>query len=315
MVQDVRVTSADLIYPIFVSHGQNVCSEIESMPGQSRLSVDRLPEQAQEIFELGIPAVILFGIPKTKDAQGSDSFDGQGIIQQATQAIKAAVPDLVVIADTCLCEYTDHGHCGVVADGSNALPAGYVLNDETLSVLNRIAVSQAKAGADIIAPSGMMDGMVASIRGALDGKNLEHIPIMSYSVKYASAYYGPFRDAADGAPKFGDRRTHQMDPATFAQALAESDLDVQQGADFLMVKPALAYLDIIAKVKDRHPGVPMVGYNVSGEYSMIKAAAAAGFIDEQAVVMETLTGIKRAGADSIITYHAKDACRWLQSNS
>lgn len=312
MLRQIQLTPSDFIYPIFVSHGENVRSEIDSMPGQFRWSVDQVVQEALSAFELGIPAVILFGIPKTKDAHGSDSFDDHGIIQQATRAIKAAVPAMVVIADTCLCEYTDHGHCGVLNSDTSTLPEGYLLNDQTLEKLNQIAVSQAKAGADMIAPSGMIDGMVGSIRKALDDARFEHIPIMSYSVKYASAYYGPFRDAADGAPQFGDRRTHQMDPANLDQAILEADLDVQQGADFLMVKPALAYLDIITRIQSRHTSVPMVAYNVSGEYSMVKAAAQAGWIDERAVVLETLTGMKRAGADLIITYHAKDACRWIQ---
>ena len=317
MVQEIAISPSDLIYPLFVTYGTNQEKAIDSMPGQYQFSVDRLVAEAQSVFQLGIPAVLLFGIPEHKDAIGSDSFDDQGIIQRATRAIKESVPDLVVIADTCLCEYTDHGHCGVLNDGSAGddplpqLPKDHVLNDATLTLLQKIAVSQAEAGADIIAPSGMMDGMVAAIRSALDDARFEHVSVMAYSVKYASAYYGPFRDAADGAPKFGDRRTHQMDPSNLQQALLESKMDVSQGADFLIVKPALAYLDIVSKVHAQFPDHPVVAYNVSGEYSMIKAAAERGWLDESAVVMETLTGLKRAGANLIITYHAKDVCRWL----
>lgn len=314
MLQSVQLQCSDLIYPLFVTHGSGVRNEIESMPGQFQLSVDQLASEAQELFELGIPAVILFGIPKAKDAVGSDSFADDGIIQTATRELKKAAPELIVVTDACLCEYTDHGHCGLLNQQRTELPKGYVLNDETLEQLSRIAVSQAKAGADIIAPSGMIDGMVASIRHALDGHGFEHIPIMSYSVKYASAYYGPFRDAADGAPKFGDRKTHQMDPVNVDQALVEARLDVEQGADFLMVKPALAYLDIIHELNQQFPEMPLVAYNVSGEYSMVKAAAGKGWIDERAVVLETLTGIKRAGANLIITYHAKDISHWLKKS-
>ena len=319
MVQEIQLSPADLIFPLFVAHGSGIRNPIESMPGQYQFSVDQLVEEAKQVVDLGIPAVILFGIPEKKDAVGSDSFDDQGIIQQATRVLKQAFPDLVVIADTCLCEYTDHGHCGLLNDGQSgraaveALPQDYVLNDATLKTLQDIAVSQARAGADIIAPSGMMDGMVEAIREALDKAQLEHIPIMSYSVKYASAYYGPFRDAAEGAPQFGDRRTHQMDPNNRQQAILEAKLDVEQGADFLIVKPALAYLDIISQVHAQFPDHPVVAYNVSGEYSMLKAAAERGWLDEASVVLETLTGLKRAGANLIITYHAKDVCQWLKS--
>ncbi len=306
MLQQFQIRTDDLIFPLFVTHGNDVKRPIESMPGQFQFSVDRVVQEAQEAFELGIPAVILFGIPATKDDMGSDAYADQGIVQQAIKAIKKQLPQLLVIADTCLCEYTNHGHCGVVD-----VDSGYLLNDPTLQLLQRIAVSQAKAGADIIAPSGMIDGMVQAIRESLDQHGLDNTPIMSYSVKYASSYYGPFRDAADGAPQFGDRRTHQMDPAEKRQAIQEAQLDVQQGADFLMVKPALAYLDVISELRQRFPEMPIVAYNVSGEYSMVKAAAANGWLDERAVVMETLIGMKRAGADLIITYHAKDICQWL----
>lgn len=320
MLQNVRLNSADLIYPLFVTHGENIRTEIPSMPGQFQLSVDTLASEAQEIAEMGIPAVILFGIPEHKDPQGSESFDKDGIIQRAVRAIKNAVPNLVVITDVCLCEYTSHGHCGLL-NGENeisskiGLPSDYVLNDETLTTLGEIAVSHATAGADIVAPSGMIDGMVAEIRESLDSQGLEHVAIMSYSVKFCSSFYGPFRDAADGAPKFGDRKSHQMDPAESRQAIIEAQLDIEQGADFLMVKPALAYLDVIAKIQNRYPEMPLVAYNVSGEYAMIKAAAEKGWLDEQSVVLESLIGIKRAGADLIITYHAKDVCRWLKQST
>ena len=259
-----------------------------------------------------MPAVLLFGLPGHKDAVGSAAFDPQAPVQRAVREIKRACPDLVVITDVCLCEYTDHGHCGILNHGDQPhLPEGYVLNDETLDVLVGVAVSHAAAGADIVAPSGMIDGMVAAIRSGLDGNGFDHIPIMSYSTKYASGFYGPFREAAQGAPKFGDRKTHQMDPANAREALRESELDVAEGADMLMVKPALAYLDVIRAVHDRYPELPLVAYNVSGEYAMVKAAAANGWLDEPRVTLEILTGIRRAGADLIITYHAKDVARWL----
>jgi porphobilinogen synthase len=277
------------------------------MPGQFRLSIDRLAQEASEITALGIPAVILFGIPAEKDPVGLENFAADGIVQQAIRALKEAAPDLLVITDVCLCEYTDHGHCGLLD------VLGNVLNDETLVILGKTAVSHAEAGADIVAPSGMMDGMVGAIRQALDGAGYRQIPVMSYAVKYASAFYGPFRDAADGAPKFGDRKTHQMDPANAREALHEAAIDVAEGADFLMVKPALAYLDVIHRLRETYPELPLAAYNVSGEYSMIKAAAAAGWLNERGAVLETLLGIKRAGADLIITYHAKEAARWLVS--
>jgi porphobilinogen synthase len=313
MVRETVLTPADFIYPLFVVHGNGVRRPISSMPGIFQLSVDEAVEEAQQAVALGVPAVILFGIPAEKDSVGLENFASDGIVQQAVRAIKTAVPDLIVITDVCLCEYTDHGHCGILNDGHShpTLAEGFVLNDETLQVLTQVSISHAEAGADIVAPSGMMDGMVAAIRAGLDNNNYNHLPIMSYAVKYASAYYGPFRDAADGAPKFGDRKTHQMDPANSREALREAALDVEEGADFLMVKPALAYLDIIRQLSDQFPEMPLVAYNVSGEYSMIKAAAANGWIDEETAVLETLTGMKRAGADLIITYHALDAARWL----
>ena len=274
------------------------------MPGIYQQSIEHIVAEAQEVHALGIPAVILFGIPEAKDAVGSDAYSTHGIIQETIRAIKQAVPKLVVITDVCLCEYTDHGHCGVIKDGD-------VDNDETLELLAAEALSHARAGADIVAPSDMMDGRVAAIRARLDANGYAHIPVMSYAVKYASAYYGPFRDAAESTPQFGDRRSYQMDPANRAEAFREAALDVQECADFLMVKPALAYLDILRDLKERFD-LPLVAYNVSGEYSMIKAAAANDWIDHDRVVLETLTGMKRAGADLIITYHAKEAARLLK---
>lgn len=313
MVRETELTANDFIYPLFVTHGEEVRQPIASMPGVFQLSIDQLEGEARELAALGIPAVILFGLPAEKDPVGLENFAAEGIVQQAIRAIKTAVPDLIVVTDVCLCEYTDHGHCGLLntADLHPHLEEGYVLNDETLDILVKVALSHAAAGADVVAPSGMMDGMIAAIRAGLDDSDYEHIPIMSYAVKYASAFYGPFRDAADGAPKFGDRKTHQMDPANSREALREAALDVAEGADFLMVKPALAYLDVIRLLQEQYPELPMVAYNVSGEYAMLKAAAANGWLDEERVVLETLTGMKRAGADLIITYHAKDAARWL----
>lgn len=277
------------------------------MPRQYRLSLDHLADEARAIVELGIPGVILFGIPAEKDPVGRENFAKDGIVQRAIEELKAAEPELLVVTDVCLCEYTDHGHCGLLDE------EGYVLNDETLEVLQQVALSHARAGADIVAPSGMIDGMVGAIRQALDENGYKQVPIMSYAVKYASAFYGPFRDAAEGAPQFGDRKTHQMDPGNVEEALRETALDVSEGADFLMVKPAMAYLDVIRRVKEVYPQIPLVAYNVSGEYAMIKAAAAKGWLDERATVLELLTSIKRAGSDVIITYHAKDAARWLSS--
>ena len=306
MVRETRLDAADFIYPLFVRHGAGVRQPIASMPGIYQLSVDEAVRGAETAVSLGIPAVILFGIPAEKDPIGRENFAPDGIVQQAIRAIRTAAPDLVVITDVCLCEYTDHGHCGLVS------PEGAILNDPTLDILAQVAVSHAEAGADVVAPSGMMDGMVAAIRAGLDGANFRRISIMSYAVKYASAFYGPFRDAADGAPKFGDRKTHQMDPGNGREALREAALDVAEGADFLIVKPALPYLDIIRRLRQRFPELPLAAYNVSGEYAMIKAAAANGWLDERHVVLEALTGIKRAGADLIITYHALDAARWLR---
>ena len=310
-VRETALTPADFIYPLFVVHGGNVRDPIPSMPGICQLSVDQAVEEAGRAAAAGIPAVLLFGIPASKDPVGRENFDDDGIVQRAVRALKDALPDLLVVTDVCLCEYTDHGHCGVLNRENPVLPAGYVLNDETLDVLARVSVSHARAGADVVAPSGMIDGMVSSIREGLDDCGYDHVPIMSYAVKYASAFYGPFRDAAQGAPKFGDRRTHQMDPGNVREALREAALDVEEGADFLMVKPALAYLDVIRRVHDAHPELPMVAYNVSGEYSMVKAAGERGWLDERSATLENLTAIKRAGADLIISYHALDAAGWL----
>ncbi|MDP3775249.1 MAG: porphobilinogen synthase [Gemmatimonadales bacterium] len=315
LVRETTLASSDLVAPIFVSPHGGAERPIASMPGVSQWPVDRVAAEAESLARAGIPAVILFGIPPSKDATGSDAASPDGVIQRAMRAIKRAVPELVVIADLCLCEYTDHGHCGIVNGTVGApdahLPAGYVLNDATLEVLGRVAVAQAEAGADIVAPSGMMDGMVGAIRAALDGAGFAHLPILSYSAKYASSFYGPFRDAAQGAPAFGDRATHQMDPANAREALREHALDVAEGADMLMVKPALAYLDIIRATRERFPELPLAAYNVSGEYAMVKAAAASGWLDERRAVLEILTAIRRAGADLVITYHARDAARWL----
>jgi len=317
MVRETQLAPDDFIYPLFVTHGHNVQNEIKSMPGVFQWSPDRLVREAESIAALAIPAVILFGLPEEKDPVGLENFAPDGIVQQATRIIKDAVPELLVVTDVCLCEYTDHGHCGILNTGNGNrphphLPEGYVLNDETLDVLVKVAVSHAEAGADIIAPSGMIDGMVAAIRAGLDSAGFEHLPILSYSTKYASGFYGPFREAAQGAPRFGDRKTHQMDPANAREALRETALDVAEGADMLMVKPALPYLDIIRQVRDHFPELPLAAYNVSGEYAMVKAAAANGWLDEERVTLELLTGIKRAGADLIITYHAKEAARWLK---
>jgi porphobilinogen synthase len=330
MVRETSLAPSDFIYPLFVTHGVGVRTPIASMPGIAQLSVDEAVEEARAAAVVGVPAVILFGIPAEKDPVGLENFAADGIVQQAVRTIKAALPELAVVTDVCLCEYTDHGHCGLLhhaegggdrlaegggdrlaEGGGDRLAEGYVLNDETLPILAKTAVSHAEAGADIVAPSGMLDGMVAAIRGGLDDAGFAHIPIMSYAVKYASAFYGPFRDAADGAPKFGDRKTHQMDPANVREALREAALDVAEGADFLMVKPGLPYLDVIARVKQAHPELPMVAYNVSGEYAMLKAAIANGWLSD-GVVLETLLGFKRAGADLIITYHAIEAAQMLQ---
>ena len=303
MVRETHLRVDDFIYPMFSAFGKNIKTEIVSMPGIYQQSIENIVAEAKEVKALGIPAVILFGIPEEKDAVGSDAYSDTGIIQETIRAIKAEVPDLLVITDVCMCEYTDHGHCGIIKDGD-------VDNDETLELLAAEALSHARAGADIVAPSDMMDGRVLAIREALDENGFEHIPVMSYAVKYASAYYGPFRDAADSTPQFGDRRSYQMDPANRTEAFREAELDVQECADFLMVKPALAYLDILRDLKERFD-LPLVAYNVSGEYSMIKAAAEKGWIDGDRVMLETLLGMKRAGADLIITYHAKEAAKLL----
>ena len=308
LVRETRLQPADFVYPMFVAHGIDRREPIPAMPGIDRLSIAHAVAEAGEAHELGIPAVLLFGIPAAKDDEGSGAWDDEGIIQLATRAIKEAHPDLLVITDLCLCEYTSHGHCGVLRDGARG-PG--VDNDATLELLSRTAVSQARAGADIIAPSDMMDGRVSSIRTALDDEGFAETPIMSYSAKFASAFYGPFRIAADSAPAFGDRRGYQMDPANGDEAVREARLDVEEGADILIVKPALPYLDVIRRIKD-DTALPVAAYNVSGEYSMLKAAAAAGYLDERTAVLEALTSIRRAGADIIITYHAKDAAAWLQ---
>ena len=305
LVRETTLEPSDFVYPLFVVAGEDMRRPVESMPGIEQRSVDRLSEEAREIAALGIKAVLLFGIPATKDPHGLESFAEDGVVQQSIRALKEAQPDLVVVTDVCLCEYTDHGHCGLLDD------AGDVLNDETLDVLRRIAVSHGEAGADVVAPSGMIDGMVGAVRGALDEEGLQRVAILSYAVKYASAFYGPFREAAEGAPAFGDRRSHQMDPGNAREALREAALDVDEGADGLMVKPALGYLDVVRSVRERFPELPLAAYNVSGEYAMVKAAAANGWLDERAVVLEALTGIRRAGADIVITYHAKDVAGWL----
>jgi len=310
MVQETTLTANDLIYPLFAVPGTAIAKEVKSMPGVYQLSVDKIVDEAKEVYELGIPAIILFGIPEDKDLDATGAWHDCGIVQKATTAVKEAIPDLIVINDTCLCEYTTHGHCGYLQTGDLV---GKVLNDPTLELLKKTAVSQAKAGADIIAPSGMMDGFVKAIREALDENGFQDIPILSYAAKYASAYYGPFRDAAESSPSYGDRRTYQMNPANGLEALKEIELDIAEGADMLMVKPALSYMDIIWRVKEA-TNLPVAAYNVSGEYSMVKAAALNGWIDEKKVTLETLISFKRAGADLILTYHAKDAVRWLNEN-
>ena len=315
MVLETSLTPDDFIYPLFIRYGVDEKRPIASMPGQYQISVDKVAEEAKAIAELDIPAVILFGIPGHKDWCGTDNFSEDGIVPQAIRAIKDAVPDLVVISDMCCCEYTDHGHCGIINTPEHEhynpnLPEGYLLNDATLDLLGRASIIHASAGVDIIAPSGMIDGMVATIRTALDSANQQHVSVMSYAAKYASGFYGPFRDAAESPPRFGDRSQYQMNPANRREALKEVALDVAEGADFLMVKPALAYLDIIREVRDSYD-LPLAAYQVSGEFSMIHAAAERGWVDLQRVALETLTGIKRAGADMIISYFAKDASRWL----
>jgi porphobilinogen synthase len=306
MVRETVLHTNDLIYPIFVKEGQNIKTEVASMPGVYQISLDLLDQEVDEVVDLKIPAIIVFGVPATKDEVGTSAYHDHGIVQEAIRQIKARQPELTVIADTCLCQFTDHGHCGLIEEGK-------ILNDPTLDLLAQTAVSQAEAGADIIAPSNMMDGFVAAIRHGLDEAGYSDIPIMSYAVKFSSSFYGPFRDAANSSPKFGDRKTYQMDSANRLEALREAESDMLEGADFLIVKPALSYLDIIREVKD-FSGFPIVAYSVSGEYSMIKAAAQNGWIDEKSIVLEMFTSMKRAGADLIITYYAKDVARWLKED-
>jgi porphobilinogen synthase len=305
LVRETRFTTAGLIYPLFVCPGQNVKQEVSSMPGVFQQSVDQLVEECREVESLGIPGVILFGLPEKKDPRGASSLDSQGVVQRAVEAIRAAKLQLLVVTDVCLCEYTDHGHCGV-------LEYGEVANDPTVEILARQALSHARAGADIVAPSDMMDGRVAAIRAMLDEHKFPDTAILSYAAKYCSGFYGPFREAAQSSPQFGDRRSYQMDPANAREALKEVGLDIAEGADMVMVKPALPYLDVIRQVRDAC-NVPVAAYNVSGEYAMVKAAARNGWLDEQRVVLEILTGIHRAGASIILTYHAKDVARWLRS--
>lgn len=307
LVRETQVSARDFIFPLFVTHGHGVRHPIVSMPGQFQLSVDELPRELDELRQLGIGAVLLFGIPEEKDREGSGAYDPEGPVQRAVRTIKAEAPDIVTITDVCGCEYTDHGHCGIL-DGCE------VDNDLTLGLLARTAVSHAEAGADIVAPSDMMDGRVAAIRAALDAAGFLNTPIMSYAVKYASAFYGPFREAASSMPAFGDRRSHQMDPANAREALTEIATDLEEGADLVIVKPALPYLDVVRMARDAFD-VPIVAYNVSGEYAMVKAAAQLGWIDERRVTLETLTSIRRAGAGRIITYHAKEAARWLSEDA
>jgi porphobilinogen synthase len=304
LVRETRLSPQGFVYPLFVTHGDNVRREIDSMPGQYQLSFDQLSAEAEELRSLGIPAVLLFGLPASKDDVGSEAYADDGIVQRAVRTLKDTAPDLAVITDVCLCEYTSHGHCGVVVDGE-------VDNDQTLPLLARTAVSHARAGADIVAPSDMMDGRVAAIRVALDEAGLAATPVMSYAAKQASAFYGPFRVAAESAPQFGDRRGYQMDPANAREAMREIEADIEEGADIVMVKPALPNLDLIARARELFDP-PLAAYNVSGEYAMVKAAAAAGYLDERLATLEVLTAIRRAGADIIITYHAKEAARWLQ---
>jgi len=304
MVRETSLRIDDFVYPLFAVHGRGVREPISSMPGQFRLSIDELLKECKDAASMGIPAVLLFGLPRDKDPRGTEAYAEDGIIQQAVRAVKDTIPDLLVITDVCLCEYTSHGHCGVVEDGR-------IKNDPTLELIARTAVSHAEAGADLIAPSDMMDGRVAAVREGLDESGFPETPIMAYSAKYASAFYGPFREAADSTPQFGDRRSYQMDPANAIEAMREVALDVDEGADIVMVKPALPYLDVIARVKGEF-GLPVAAYSVSGEYAMLKAAGQLGWLDEDRAVLEALTGIRRAGADIIITYFAKDAARLIE---
>ncbi|AEG59889.1 porphobilinogen synthase [Desulforamulus ruminis] len=306
LVREHHLGVDDLIYPVFATYGQGIRRPVASMPGVFNLSLDTLLEEIKEVVQLGIPGVLVFGIPEEKDEVGTGAYDEKGIVQQAVTAIKKAFPELLVITDVCLCEYTSHGHCGLIIDGA-------VDNDSSLELIAQTALSHARAGADMVAPSDMMDGRVAAIRQKLDGEGFTQMPIMAYSAKYASVYYGPFREAAGSAPQFGDRKTYQMDPANGDEAIRETRADIEEGADIVMVKPALAYLDIVRRLKEEFD-YPVAVYNVSGEYAMIKAAAEMGWIDERKIVLETLTGFKRAGADIIITYHAKDVARWLRED-
>jgi porphobilinogen synthase len=308
LVRETQLDAGDFIYPLFVTHGRDRREPVAAMPGVDRLTIDHVVAEAGEAVALGIPALMLFGIPDHKDEEGSSAWDDEGVVQLAIRAIKDAHPELLVIPDLCLCEYTSHGHCGVLRAGADGIPQ--VDNDATIELLGRTAVSYARAGADMVAPSDMMDGRVGLLRAELDAAGHDDVAIMAHSAKFASAYFGPFREAAGSTPAFGDRRSYQMDPANGDEAVREAQLDVEEGADIVVVKPALPYLDVIRRVKDA-TGMPVATYNVSGEYAMVKAAAAAGYIDERAVVLETLTSIRRAGADVVITYHAKDAARWL----
>lgn len=308
LVRETRLSPADFIYPLFVVHGQKVRREVSSMPGVYQQSVDMLAREADELQSLKIPAVILFGLPASKDPIGLENFADNGIVQQAIRALRAAAPNLLVMTDVCMCEYTDHGHCGIVE-------AGQILNAPTVEILGRVAVSHARAGAHVVAPSAMMDGQVQAVRRALDQAKFDQTPVMGYSAKFASGFYGPFREAADSPPQFGDRSTYQMDPANAREAMREVELDIMEGADMIMIKPALPYLDIIRQARDRFPDLPLAAYNVSGEYSMLKAAARLGWLEERRVAMESLTAIKRAGADMILTYWAKDAARWLSEEA
>ena len=305
LTQETSISAKDFVYPLFVTHGRDICEPVEPMPGVYHLSTDRLAAEAEEVAQLGIPAVLLFGLPSRKDGAGTEAYNPDGIIQEAVRTIKQATPQLLVITDVCLCEYTDHGHCGAVVDGR-------VDNDATLELLARTALSHAEAGADMVAPSAMMDGQVGAIRQALDGGGFQSTSIMAYSAKYASSFYGPFRVAADSTPQFGDRRGYQMDPANVRQALQEMEMDIQEGADIIMVKPALAYLDVISRARQAFAH-PIAAYNVSGEYAMVKAAAANGWLDGPSAALEVVTAIKRAGADIIISYHAKEVARLTAS--
>jgi porphobilinogen synthase len=304
MVRETTLAADDFIYPLFVTHGQRVRNEIPSMPGNYHLSLDELPKEIEEIAELGVPSVLLFGLPAAKDPVGTEAYAFDGIVQEAVRVVKRAAPQMIVITDVCLCEYTSHGHCGVIVNG-------HVDNDKTLDLLAKTAWSHAEAGADMVAPSDMMDGRVLAIRSILDENGFQTVPIMSYAAKYASAFYGPFREAADSTPQFGDRTAYQMDPSNVREALREISLDIKEGADIVMVKPALSYLDVLARARLEF-NVPFAAYNVSGEFSMVKAAAAKGWIDEKRTTLEILTSMKRAGADLIITYHAKEVARWLR---